>query len=349
MAKRNKQKYVDKLNNKYDTNVSVRQVDSWLDEVDAWSDKVEEEMEKWGEEFGKDMEQWGEEFGEKFGAEMEKWGEEFGKDMEKWGEEFGEKFGKEMEQWGEEFGKDMEKWAEQFEKDAEKWAEQYDDNGNRTLILRDNDKGLFDEAVIKAKKTIIIRMPKGTRTDINVRHGEVKMADARDIKANLNYATLTANSIDGGKTLINAAYAPVYVNYWGNGMLDLKYVDDCKLNTVAKINLEANSSNVNINSLSKEAFLSGSFGSLFINNITNDFRSVDIVLENTDATVSMPKAAFDFYFNGKKSRFKSPAALELTTKNKSDSRSLLKGFYKSDNSGRSVTINASYSNVNFNN
>ena len=34
----------------------------------------------------------------------------------------------------------------------------------------------------KAKKKIIIRMPKGTKTDINVRHGEVKMADVYNIK-----------------------------------------------------------------------------------------------------------------------------------------------------------------------
>jgi len=355
--KKNKQAYVDKLNRKYNSSVKVQQVDSWLDEVDEWAANIEEVMEEWGENFGKQFEQ---QFGPEFELKMEKWGEEFGKDMEKWGEEFGEKFGEEMEKWGEEFGKDMEKWAEQFEENAEKWAEQFDDedgnvrtkvittpHGNKTVIINgDSNNGLFNTTK-KAKKTIIIKMPKGTRTDINVRHGEVKMADAHNLKATLNYAKLSANSIDGGETLINAAYAPVYVNNWQDGVLDLSYVDDCKLNNVKKINLLANSSNVNINSLTKEAFLSGSFGSLFVNSISDNFESIDIVLENTDATLSLPKTGFNLHYNGKKSRFETPTALNITTDTQSNSRTLIKGYFQTKNTGKSLTINASYSNVNF--
>jgi hypothetical protein len=348
---------VDKLNKKYDSNVSVGEVDSWLTEVDKWAANIEVVMEEWGEKFGKQFEA---QFGPEFEKSMEQWGEKFGAEMEKWGEEFGEKFGKEMEKWGEEFGKDMEKWGEEFGKDMEKWAEQFDDEdgnvrtkvittprGNKTVIINgDSNNGLFNTSK-KAKKTIIIKMPKGTKTDINVRHGEVKMADAVNLKATLNYAKLSANSIDGGETLINAAYAPVYVNHWQDGVLELSYVDDCKLNTVKKINLLANSSNVNINALTKEAFLSGSFGSLFVNSISDNFEAIDIVLENTDATLSLPKVAFNLHYNGKKSRFKTPTSLNITTNTKSDSRSLIKGFFKTKNTGKSLTINASYSNISF--
>jgi len=105
---------------------------------------------------------------------------------------------------------------------------------------------------------------------------------------------------------------------------------------------------VNINSLIEEAFLSGSFGSLFVNNIEDNFESIDIVLENTDATLSLPKsAAFNLHYNGKKSRFKTPNALNVTTDTKSDSRTLIKGYFKTKNTGKSLTINASYSNVTF--
>ena len=187
-----------------------------------------------------------------------------------------------MEVWGENFGKDMEKWGRQFEKDAEEWAKQFeesnyskeeiiDENGNRTTIIRsDNRNPLFNKKPNKkAKKTIIIRMPKNTKTDINVRHGEIKMADATNVRATLNYAALTANSIDGGKTLINASYAPIEVNYWGNGVLAVQYVDNCKLNSVENINLNANSSNVIINELKNEAYIKGFIGSLFINKISS--------------------------------------------------------------------------------
>lgn len=355
---KNKKAYVAKLNKKYDTDVSVREVDRWLDDVDAWANDFEKVMENWGEEFGKKfsekfgpdferkMEAWGEEFGKK----MEAWGETFGakfeKDMEKWGEEFGEKFGEDMEKWGEEFGEkfgeNIEKWAEQFEKDAEKWAEKFEDGEENVFVMKKGHKVHFSG---KANKTIIVRMPKGTKTDVSVKYGDLKMANAYDMKADLNYTTLTANSIDGGNTLINASYAPVYVNVWHQGSLKVNYVEDCRLNSVKDINLQSNSSDVNINEFRSHGVLSGSFGNLFISRIADGFKSLDITLENTDASMTLPNTAFDFYYNGKKSRFEPKANLTLN-ETKNFDRKLLKGYHKNSNSGRSITITANYSNVN---
>lgn len=333
---RNKQKYVDKLNRKYGTNVTVREVDSWLDEVDVWADGFSDVMEDWGEQFGEQMEM---KFGPEFEARMEAWGEEFGKSMEKWGAQFE----KDMEQWSEQFGKDMEKWGEEFGKSMEKWAEQFEDGDGIRININDGDGNKQNPNV---KKKIIIRMPKGTKTDINVRHGEVKMADARNLKATLNYARFTANSIDGGETLINAAYAPVNVNNWINGALSLRYVDSCFLNNVNTINLQANSSDVNINALIKEAVLAGSFGNLLVNKITDTFKSVDISLENTDARIELPDTAFTFYFNGKRSRLDIPKSLTVN-KTTGNDRTLYKGYNKSNNSGKSITVNAAYGKVIF--
>ncbi len=328
-----KQAYVDKLNRKYGTNVSVREVDSWLDDVDDWAEGFEKVMEDWGEEFGENMEL---KFGPEFEAKMEAWGEEFGKSMEKWGE----KMEKDMEKWSEEFGEDMEKWGEEFGKRVEEWAEQFDDHdGNMNIRIYD---GGDDDSNPKARKKIIIRMPKGTKTEINVRHGEVKMADARNLKATLNHARFTANSIDGGETLINAAYAPVNVNNWINGALYIKYVDNCFINNVDVIQLDAVSSDVNINALVNDAILSGSFGNLLINKISDTFNSVDISLENTDARIELPDTAFNFYFNGRRSRLDLPGSLTLNKTNSKD-RILYKGYNKSNNTNKGITINAAYS------
>ncbi|MAM27918.1 MAG: hypothetical protein CMC13_02755 [Flavobacteriaceae bacterium] len=340
---KSKQSYVDELNRKYGTNVTVKETDRWLKNLDSWSKDFEVRMEQWGENFGKSFEM--------------NFGPDFEKRMEKWGEDFGEKFGKKMEVWGENFGKDMEKWGQQFEKDAEEWAKQFeesnyskeeiiDENGNRTTIIRsDNRNPLFNKKPNKkAKKTIIIRMPKNTKTDINVRHGEIKMADVTNVRATLNYAALTANSIDGGKTLINASYAPIEVNYWGNGVLAVQYVDNCKLNSVENINLSANSSNVIINELKNEAYIKGFIGSLFINKISSKFTSIDIVLDDTNATLELPSSDYTFYFNGRKSTLQYPRSLQANHK-KEYGRVLVKGFNKSENSPRALTINSNYSNV----
>ncbi len=369
--KKNKQAYVDKLNKKYKSNVSVRQVDNWLVEVDEWSANVEDVMEEWGENFGKEfgdkfgpdfemkMEKWGEEFGEKLGKDMEEWGErfgeEFGKDMEKWGEEFSEKMEKFGERFEEQYGKDMEKWAEEYGKEMEEWAKQYEENGgnwnkqimmdphgNKSIIIQGEKKGDFKK--VKATKTLLIRIPKGAKTEINVRHGEIKMADAYNIRATLNYSPFTANSIDGGSTLINAAYAPVNINTWNDGSLILKYVDNCEINKVNRMDLKSNSSNVSINVVTNVAFLSGSFGDIKIKNVSDDFNTLSLDLDNTDAFIIIPKSAFSFNFNGKRSTLLYPKSLELSQQ-KQNGRVLVNGFNRSSNSNRSFTINAAYSNI----
>ncbi len=124
---KDKQAYVSKLNRKYNTKVSVRQVDKWLNDVEKWGDEFGEKMEDWGENFGKSMDQWGERFGKDLEQSMESWGENFGKSMEKWGENFGKK---------------MEKWVEENEGD---WKETHkkDKNGNSSShysISVDTDK-----------------------------------------------------------------------------------------------------------------------------------------------------------------------------------------------------------------
>ncbi len=329
---KDKKAYVAKLNSKYNSKATVAETDNWLKNLDNWSEIFEKRMEAWGENFGKSFEA--------------NFGPDFEKKMEAWGEKFGEQFGKQMEAWGENFGKDMEKWGAQFEKDAEEWAKQFDESNTKSTIIKTNKQGNsnFTKNEKKAKKTIIIRMPKNTKTDINVRHGEIKMADVTNVKATLNYAALTANSIDGGKTRINAAYAPVQVNYWGDGVLSVQYVDNCTINTVGKINLQTNSSKVVINELKYEAYIKGFIGSLFINKVAPNFTSIDVVLDDTNAIISMPSSDYTFFFNGRKSTLFYPKFLK-TTNSKEYGRVLVKGFNKKKDATRSLTINANYSNL----
>lgn len=342
---KDKSGYVAKLNQKYGTKVTVKQVDQWLVELNQWEEEFSVVMENWGEKFGKDF---SEKFGPDFERKMEAWGDEFGKSMEAWGEEFGEKFGKDMEKWGEEFGEkfgeDMEKWGEEFGKSMEEWIKQFEEGGSQ--YNHGNRQGSMDMPFGgKANKTIIVRMPKGTKTEVNVRYGELKMANAYNLKATLNYSALTANSIDGGQTRIDASYAPVFVNQWKQGELHISFVEDCRLNSVTDINLQSNNSDVTINDFQKKGKLAGSFGNLYILKVSPEFQSVDIVLENTDASLNIPNTAFDFYYNGKKSQMVHPTSMRVT-ETKNASGKTLKGFYKKGSSGKSINITANYSNIN---
>ena len=187
-------------------------------------------------------------------------------------------------------------------------------------------------------------MPKGAKTEINVRHGEIKMADAYNVRATLNYSPFTANSVDGGNTLINAAYAPVMVNNWNDGTLFVKYIDNCQLNKVNRIELDSNSSNVTINLVDNAAYLSGSFGDVKIKDVADNFKTVNLDLDNTDAFIVIPNTSFSFDFNGKRSTLLYPRSMKLDQR-KQNGRVLVNGFNQSNTSSRSFTINAAYSNI----
>ncbi len=319
--------------------------DAYQKDEEGYMKKFEAQMDKkFGKDFQKKMETWGESFAKSWDdKKADSIGEAYGKKMEAWGEAYG----KEMEAWGEAYGKKMEAWANEIEKKYEKEDDNYTKtvtkNPNGTsIIIQGNRSG--NKSNGNAKKTIIIRLPKNAKTNVNIRHGNLKMADANNLKANLDYTPFKANSIDGGQTLISASYAPVTINTWKQGALNLKFVDECSIETVQNINLQANSSDVWIGNITNQAFLSGSFGDLKIEKVSDGFETLDIRLENTDAIVKVPVGAFSFYFNGKKSTLKYPKSLQLK-ESKSADRVLVKGFSQNNSSNKTITINSTFSNV----
>ncbi len=318
--------------------------EAYQKDEEGYMKKFEAQMDKnFGKDFQKKMENWGESFAKSWDdKKADSIGEAYGKKMEAWGEAYG----KRMDAWGEEYGKKMEAWADEIEKKYEKEGNDYtktvtkSPNGT-TIIVQGNRTSTSNG---NSKKTIIIRLPKNAKTNVNIRHGNLKVADANNMKAILDYTPFKANSIDGGQTLISASYAPVIINTWKQGVLNVKFVDDCSVSTVQNINLQANSSDVRIGNITNQAFLSGSFGDLEIEKVSDGFETLDIRLENTDAKVNVPVGAFSFYFNGKKSTLKYPKSLQLK-ESKSADRVLVKGFSQNNSSNKTITINSTYSNV----
>ena len=163
------------------------------------------------------LEKWSKEYQEKYGKEykdkMKAWAKEFSKtdfdkyskEMEAWGKKFGESFGKDMEVWGEKFGENFGKeWEEKMEKHGKLLEEQLEKHEGNFFFnnVRNN----------KVIKTIKIKMPKGTKLKLNVRHGELKIVSViHNLKADLSHSTLVVESINGSNTSINASYTPVLV------------------------------------------------------------------------------------------------------------------------------------------
>ena len=355
--------YLDKWSEEYEEKYGK----AYKEKMKAWARQFaesgfQEKMEKWGEEFGdkfegkwaKDMEKWGEEFGKQFGKGWEK-------NMEKWAKEFekgwGKDFEKRMEKWGEQFGKRMEKHAESIEHLAERKAAHaerkealLERNAERKEALKERKEALLErrekqlakrKTILlersaargnsKVKKVIKIKMPKKAKLKMNVRHGELKLSSViYNSQGQLSHTNLLAESIDGSSTSINASYASVLVNDWKKGSLSLKYVDDALLKNANGLTLNSNSSNINIDNLSGNSIIDGSFGELTIHNVLDSFNNLNIILENSDAWVKLPQTPYSLLFTGERSRLNN----EITKK-------------KVINSGanKSIVVNAKFSNV----
>jgi hypothetical protein len=303
--------------------------------------------ETYGKAYAKQMEAWAKQVEsseemKNYQKQMEAWGEKFGK-------EFGEKFGKDMEAWGEQFGRQMEAQAEAMESrmEAEEQRSQalqhrHQAHEARVQALQHKNQSLWESPSNmknqKVKKMIKIKMPKGAKLKINVRYGELIMASLiNNLKADLSHTSLVANSIDGSQTSINASYSPVTISNWLKGELKLNYVEKANISSVNRLVLSANSSNIHIGTLQGNAIIDGSFGDLFIENITSSFNNLNIVLENSEARVSLPKGDYNLQYKGKYSRLNHP---EKTT-------SEINASFSTGNliSNKTIVVNAKYSEV----
>ncbi len=317
---------------------------------------------KYGKDYSKKMEAWGEKFGKE-------WAEKYGKQMQEWAKKFEGQFDnkayqKQMELWGERLEKQMEQQVKRIElqveltekqkelvakrreeqaKVREKMAEQREKHAEEREKLAQKRRILVGEFVnkesdFKVKKTIKIKMPKGAKLKVNVRHGELEFAsNINNLKADLSHTKFTAYSVNGGSTSINASYSPIHVTNWNLGELNLKYVKDADFSNVKSMVLTSNSSNVNIDNLTGNAMIEGSIGDLKILKIDDSFTNLNILIQNCDAVIALPKVTCNLQYKGTRSSFSHPE--------KPSEKNISSFTSNNSNTGKTIVVNAKYSNV----
>lgn len=215
-------------------------------------------------------------------------------------------------------------------------------SGGRPSIFYSSD-GLHKN--YKVKKTIKVKIPKGMKIKMNVRHGEVKLAEnTKNLNAVLSHSSLWAVTIDGDKTTISASYSPVNVQNWNYGTLQANYSEQVDLKKVINLRLNANSSDVTIDKLMVSAFIKNDFGPLQINSVDNDFKEIDISLQNAELNCKTPAIPFTIYVNGTSSKLTAPARITLN-RTKNGNTIIHKGYLKNRNAAKSIRINSKYSEV----
>ncbi|WP_156113343.1 hypothetical protein [Wocania ichthyoenteri] len=326
---------------------------------------LEEYTKNFEKRFGKDYEKKMEAWGEKFGKE---WGEKYGKQMEAWAKKFenkwdSEEYAKKMEAWGKRFAERMEGQAERLEAHKERTeaqkahkeraeehakthkarTEEHKKHAKERKKLSDERRVLIERLVnkksnSKVKKTIKIKMPKGAKLKVNVRHGEIEFAaNIENLEADLSHTKFTALSINGSRTSINASYSPVYVTHWNLGELNLKHVENAELNNVKQLVLTSNSSNIEIQNLLGSAIIDGSIGDLKILKIDDTFTNLNVILQNSDAVITLPKVNYNLQYKGTRTRFKHP---EKPIENNISSFTT-----NNTETNKTIVVNAKYSNV----
>ena len=301
--------------------------------------------------------------------------------MKEWKKDFDESFNEEykerFEAWGDRVKEMAEKKAERIEEREQKrkellekrdeMREEAREKRNQALkernekrkikakrvyrINRGDDSDTFyfssdgESRKFKVKKYIKIKMPKSIKLKMNVRHGEVKLAEnAKNINASLSYASLLASTIDGRRTDIRASYSPVVVQNWNYGQLKTDYSDKVDLKEVGELQLSTVSSNVVIERLKGKAFVKNNLGELRINSVGNNFSTIDITVENGEVDFKIPSVPFFVYVNEILSELEYPKTFIIES-SKNHGANVYKGYHINTKNDKSVNINSRYSEV----
>jgi len=322
-------------------------------DYDAYKKDGDKYMKEWQKEFSKT-------FDEEYKERFEKWGEE----MEKMAEER-EARREEMRQEREQLREEREEMREEMqerrrEEQEEMRAQQVEIRKEQAELrkqLREEARTIHGSPNVyyfssdgkhkeyKVKKRIIIKMPKYIKLNLNVRHGEVKLAEnTKNINASLSYASLLASTIEGANTDIRVSYSPVVVQNWNYGSLSADYSDKINLKAVKELKLNAVSSNVIIGKIASKAMLTNKFGVLSIDEVSKGFNTIDISMENGEMDCKLPETPYTISVHETTSGFQYPKALKLTS-TKTSGSNIHTGYHISRKDGKTININSKYSEV----
>lgn len=331
-------------------------------DYEAFKKDGQKYIEKWQKKFEK-------EFDEEYRAEFEAWGKEMGKEMEARIEareaareamkEQRDRQRAEMQEQRQEIQEQMREQREEMreqqmeareqarlaQRQAREAQAQVPNNRNPgTFYMR----GASGNQKFTIKKTIKVKMPKGARLKMNVRYGEVKLADnAFNTKANLSYASLFANTIDGRDTDIAARYSPVTVERWNGGRLQTEFSDGVELHEVGQLNMVSRSSMVTIDHLLREVSIDSRMGLLVISGVADDFRDMDISVAYGELRFDLPRNSYDITVSEDRSEVLYPDFISWEAP-QGERPQVRKGFSQQKGSGKSILINTAYSEVTLN-
>ncbi|WP_378187424.1 hypothetical protein ACE939_03680 [Aquimarina sp. W85] len=244
-----------------------------------------------------------------------------------------------LQYWQEQFGRQMVQWASQFAQDV--------NNVNVQSSITIYQKKAINNGTTGIQKIVKVRMPKEARLKLKVRHGTLDLGEgAVNASVVLSHSQLSAHTIKGKNTFIQASYSPILIHRWEQGKLAISYVKNCRIQNAKDIWVNADSSNIYIQELEAHGAIAGNFGAITIAALGDTFSTLDLVVENSDFKLKLPTSAFNFTYNGVQSRISLPKSLETNVR-KNFGNIFINGFQNTRNTDKTISINAKYSDVIF--
>lgn len=229
-----------------------------------------------------------------------------------------------------------------------------DNTSNSTNIYNNNNNKItysfYESHTVMPKiavdRVIELKVPKKTQSFFNIRYGSVRLIDeVKNLQAKLKYTSLNAESIGGKKTNIEVSFAPVQIQLWKTGNLELQYVKSAQIKKVEDILLYVNTSKVVMYSLTGTGIFKSNFSQLGIDNISTNFSQLSFLITNSDLVMALPNQAFNFVYSGEMSGIRIPET-KLKLKKLGDYKNLmLHGYSQSRNTEKEIQMNVVNSQV----
>jgi hypothetical protein len=283
-------------------------------------------FEKDGEKY---MKEWKKQFDKYFDEEFKKNFEAWGKEFEKLNEERSEKMVKSLEKQKLAHEKMHEKMAKKQEK-MHLLRDSLHEKRHLLGLKRDSLRFFLRDSLrnskpnifyfssdkknkkYKVKKTIKIKMPKSVKLKMNVRHGEVKLAATiKNLDANLQYASLLGDTIEGIYTDIRASYTPLVISNWINGNLNTNYSNNVYIKEVKDIKLNSVSSNITIDNVLNNVSIENDFGKTSIKRTSANFKKVYVSLKSGELIMNLPVKPYNLYVISENSNVNHPSDITI--------------------------------------
>jgi len=248
-------------------------------------------------------------------------------------------------------------WKEQAEiaKEASKMAmeliEEMKEDGTFDSIQNFSENIYFNysdskNSKIKIKKYIKIKVPKSATFDLNVRHGKLNVpSSTKKMSANISYGDFIGGIIIGDDNELNFSNSPVVINTLDSGNITLKNVPNATFGTFSNGNLFSNSSDVIIDEIGENVDLIQKFGSLEISNIATNFKTFNLILDYSKASINLSKSNYVFQISDKKSTLNLSESLTKVSNKNLDGVKSIEGFYKDKKSINKLFLTSVYSSL----